>query len=99
MFMYFASGFLVVSEKIKIVALAIMAFTVWYLFDKSLSGLILAFIVGICGSLVEIMIISTGHFYYNNPDFHGVPYWLPLLYIAASVSVGNLGRKLLIPPS
>lgn len=71
--------------------------TVWYFFNKSLFGLFLAVLVGFIGSIVEILIAETGHFYYNVKHFHGIPYWLPFLYMTASVAVGNLGKKLYEP--
>lgn len=94
MFIYYASGFLVLPDLYRIIVLGFFAFAVWYLFDKSFLGLILAIIVAFFGCLVEILIIGTGHFYYNIKDIYGIPYWLPFLYMTASVAVGNLGRKL-----
>jgi len=98
MFIYYASGYLMLSQYYKIAALGFIAFSIWYIFDKTLLGLILAFLTAIFGCLIEIMIIQTGHFYYNIKDFFGIPYWLPFLYMTASVVVGNLGRKLFLKP-
>lgn len=96
MFIYYASGFLMVSEVLKLIILGFIAFTTWCLFDRTLYGLILAIITAFFGCLVEILIIRTGHFYYNIHDVFRIPYWLPFLYMTASVAVGNLGRKLYV---
>lgn len=91
---YFISGFLKIDETRKLVLLYTLAFLVWYIYDKTYSGFILAIVTSLIGSFVEGSLISMDWFYYTRPDFFGVPYWLPALYIAASVSVGNLARKI-----
>lgn len=91
---YAISGFLKINLLPKFLILAVIALDVWFFFDKTLYGFILSILTAICGCLVESSLVQIGHFYYVEPDFLGVPYWLPFLYITASVSVGNLGRKL-----
>jgi len=95
MMIYAVSGFYTDEGMLKFLILALMALVSWIIFDKTFLGLVLAVATAFLGCLVEIFLISIGHFYYVHPDIWGIPYWLPFLYIVASVSVGNLGRKLL----
>ena len=67
----------------------------WYVSDKTWQGFVLAILTAIVGTGFEMVLTTTGHFYYTQPHILGVPVWLPLLYICASIAVGNLGRKLL----
>jgi hypothetical protein len=43
---------------------------------------------------VEVVLSSAGLFSHTHPDVLGVALWLPWIYVAASVGVGNLGRWL-----
>src|SRR3989338_10382862 len=91
---YYASGFFKLAPFTKTLSLATASLIIWYFFDASRQGLIVAFGTAIIGCLVEIILIQLGLFRYIFPDFLGIPYWLPFPYIAASISVGNLARKL-----
>ena len=91
---YFISGFLKIDETRKVVLLYTLAFLVWYIYDKTYSGLLLALVTAVLGTFSEISLIAADWFYYTHPDFLGVPYWLPALYVAASVAVGNFARKM-----
>jgi hypothetical protein len=91
---YFISGFLNIDDTRKTVLLCTLAFLVWYIYDKTYSGFLLALVTAAIGTFVEISLIRSHWFFYTNPDFFGVPYWLPALYVAASVAVGNFARKL-----
>jgi hypothetical protein len=44
-----------------------------------------AFAVAIGGTLFESLLSSTGAFDYTEPDFLGVPIWLPALYLHAAL--------------
>jgi insulin-induced protein len=93
--LYFTSGFLPRPSAEKAVILWLGAVFLWILFDRTWQGVLLGILTGVVGSLVEITMTSLGLFFYVRPDFHGIPCWLPALYFGASVTVGNLGRKLL----
>jgi hypothetical protein len=47
------------------------------------------------GVIIELFGVSTGLWSYPAPDFLGIPYWFATMWI----SVGLLGRRLLIPAS
>jgi hypothetical protein len=56
----------------------------------------LGIVTAALGCFVEISMIRMEVFFYFEPNFFGVPSWLPFLYFAGSVTVGNLGRKLFL---
>lgn len=49
----------------------------------------------VLGLIVELYGVSTGLWWYPEPDFLGIPYWFATMWI----SVGVLGRRFLIPTS
>lgn len=63
---------------------------------KSWQNVVLSLVTAITGTLVEMILVTAGAFKYTHPDIMGlVPYWLPFLYMCASLAVGDLGRSLL----
>lgn len=66
----------------------------WLLTGRSWQSLLLALVVAITGTLVEMTLAAAGAFSYLHPDILGVPYWLPCIYACASLAVGDLGRSL-----
>ena len=91
---YCASGVLPFGNFEKFLILMVMALATWYIFEGTLPGLFQALVTSVAGCTVEALIIASENFYYTEPDVWGIPLWLGWLYVAASVSVGNLGRKL-----
>ncbi len=67
----------------------------YLLAEKHWQQLLLAIVVAITGTLIEMILVSSHVFSYHTPDVFGVPFWLPLLYICASLSIGDIGRTLL----
>lgn len=94
MFLYFCSGFLKIETIPMVVFLAIGSSMVYLTMDRTWQGAIYCVLTALIGSLVEVAISGFDLFYYYEPDILGIPYWLPFLYIAASVAVGNFARKL-----
>jgi hypothetical protein len=95
--LYAMSGFLTLpSGGSRDSVLALGAIAIWVSFDRTIQGIFLALNTALFGTLVELSLTQFGAFYYDPSvaNFHGVPSWLPWLYVAASVSVGNLGRLL-----
>lgn len=78
---------------IKLILLGFLSLATWYFLDRRVLGLVQALLTAAAGCLVESSLSHAKLFYYTNPDFLGVPFWLPFLYVAASVAVGNLARK------
>jgi hypothetical protein len=74
--------------------LAPASVAMWLLLDRTLVGLGLAIATAVCGVVVEATLVSLGVFTYVAPDAGRVASWLPWLYVAASVAVGNFARWL-----
>jgi hypothetical protein len=66
----------------------------WVLCDRSLLGLGIAVAAALGGPAVEALLISRGLFVHLQPFVLGVPVWLPLLYMTASVALCGLARRL-----
>ncbi|HXH31230.1 MAG TPA: hypothetical protein VNJ01_10495 [Bacteriovoracaceae bacterium] len=94
MIIYFISGFWNTDTQTKTLTLALLSVVFWWIWDRSWPGAFLALNTAVVGCVVEVLIASTGGFYYLKPDISTIPYWLFFLYIPASISVGNLSRKL-----
>ncbi len=77
--------------------LACCALGIWKFLDGRLLGFFLALLTAFTGSFVEISLVHFGIFSYLPPkdQLWGVATWLPSLYFAASVTLGNFGRHLL----
>ncbi len=69
----------------------------WWFLDRTPVGLVLALATASCGVAVEATLVSAGAFAYVAPDAGRVASWLPWLYVAASIAVGNLARWLAAP--
>jgi hypothetical protein len=69
----------------------------WIVLDGTVVGLGLAIATAASGVLVEATLVSLGVFTYVAPDAGRVASWLPWLYVAASVAVGNFARWLGAP--
>ena len=85
--------------NIRDLVLSIGALSIFIFFDRTIHGLMLGLITALIGTTVEILLTRLGVFSYS-PYFQnlfGVPTWLPWLYLAASVAIGNfvwlLSRK------
>ena len=99
--LYVASGFLPLpTGGAKDLLLWTCCFLFWALADRTWQGVVFAVGTAIVGTLVEIGLTRSGAFYYTegSNNFFGVPSWLPALYVAASVAIGNL-TQVLIPVS
>jgi len=72
------------------------ALLLWGLLDGSWQGFILGVMTALAGVCFEICLVHRGDFSYLPPanQLEGVATWLPSLYFAASVTVGNFGRYL-----
>ncbi|MBI2711901.1 MAG: hypothetical protein HYX41_03405 [Bdellovibrio sp.] len=95
--LYVTSGFLPLpTGGAKDLVLWIISLVFWLLADRTWQGALLAVGTAVVGTCVEIGLTQSGAFFYtqNESGFFGVPPWLPSLYIAASVAVGNLARTL-----
>lgn len=90
---YALSG--LIPESIGVTKLLVMyglGFFFWYLADKSWQGLFIALVIAALGTNQEITLVRFGMFGYLPPhdQFHGVPYWLPALYISAATACQSI---------
>lgn len=92
--LYILSALLYPNGGLTAFVLILGVLTLWWAFDRTPQGILLAVITAVAGTSVESTLSHTGHFLYTSPDIAGVPYWLPLLYMGASIGVGNLARAL-----
>jgi Insulin-induced protein (INSIG) len=81
----------------KVGLLTLIYLNFWLLAGRSWQNLFLSIATAITGTLVEMILVAVGAFWYLQPDMLGVPYWLPCIYACASLAVGDLGRSLLNP--
>ena len=79
-------------------SLGILGIGIWFLFDRSMHGLLCGVTVGVFGSLFVIYLVSLEVFSFKQPFIYGVPCWLPVLLYSASVLLGVVGRGLNIIP-
>lgn len=87
---YVLSGALVWPVLQKSLLLYALGFASIFIWQRTTLGFILALVTAFGGMMAEAFIVSTGRFYYTQPDIFGVPVWLGALYLAASVAAGNL---------
>jgi hypothetical protein len=95
--LYGASGFLPwETAGLDHLVVASGAIAIWIGFDCTWQGVLLAALTGAAGTGFEILMVRVGAFWYGPQasGFHGVAVWLPWLYGAASITVGNIARAL-----
>ena len=49
-----------------------------------------ALVAGIAGPAVEAVVHATGAFHYTEPDFLGIPVWLPVLWANGGLAIRRL---------
>jgi len=76
--------------------MGMLALMVWAMLDRTWQGIFLGIVTALSGTLVEILMVQADLFFYHpgRDNLFGVPSWLPWLYFAASVTLGNFGRYL-----
>jgi hypothetical protein len=90
---YYASGYLPASNATKTVLLVAIAAACWTYFERTPQGIVLALFAGACGVAAEHFLTVVGAFHHVYPNFLDVPFWLPALYMVGSVTIGNVGRR------
>ncbi|PIR20848.1 MAG: hypothetical protein COV45_04640 [Deltaproteobacteria bacterium CG11_big_fil_rev_8_21_14_0_20_47_16] len=91
---YAASAFLSYSDFGKTIVLSILVFLMAWRWNRSWHAIPPLVITVIIGCTIESTLSYIGEFHYTYPDFLRIPMWLPLLYAAASIAVGNWARKM-----
>ncbi|KAI7808967.1 insulin-induced gene 2 protein [Triplophysa rosa] len=74
--------------------LAALSVGLWWTFDRSRSGFGLGVIITILATLATQLLVYNGVFQYTSPDFLYVRSWLPCIFFAGVITVGNIGRQL-----
>jgi hypothetical protein len=94
--MYAASGLLPATAWTKLIVLTIAAVVIHRELDGKRASAELLVAGAVIGPIVEA--INPG-FRYLEPDFVGVPIWLPALYACATPAIGQLARRLTSTPA
>jgi hypothetical protein len=89
-----ASGALPLGSAAVAAILAPASLALWWWLDRTWQGLVQAAGTAAGGVAVEVVLSRAGLFSHTHPDVLGVALWLPFIYVAASVGVGNVGRWL-----
>jgi hypothetical protein len=76
-----------------------VSLALWWRLDGTWQGLAQAAATAAGGCAVEMVLSGAGLFRHTHPDVLGVALWLPWIYVAASVGVGNVGRWLAVEPA
>lgn len=92
--LYFASGFLPASNAVKLIVLLAGAVSAYLLVDKSPAAIVAGLVASAIGPLTEVTLVSLGAFTHLQPDFAGIPMWLPALYLASGPAGGPFARWL-----
>lgn len=94
---YFASAFWQQSHLVKLLAFTAESIVLWFFLDRHWTSVIEALATALVGCAIEIAISSTGHFWYVQPEFYGIPFWLCTLYFNASLAIGRIARYMVQP--
>jgi phosphatidylglycerophosphate synthase len=93
-----ASGALPLGSAAVAAILAPASLALWWWLDRTWQGLAQAAATAAGGCAVEVVLSRAGLFAHTHPDVLGVALWLPFIYVAASVGLGNVGRWLAAHP-
>lgn len=93
--LYFASGYLPASNGVKLAMLLAGAAFLFGWLDRTRAGAVMTLVTAVTGPLVEITLVRLGTFAHLQPDFAGIPMWLPGLYLCAGPTLGQIARRAL----
>ena len=91
---WLASGAIPLDSLSVTAILAPASLALWWALDRTWQGLLMAGGTAIAGVLIEVTLMRAGLFHHTHRDMLGLAYWLPWLYVAGSVGIGNIGRAL-----
>ncbi|XP_059962508.1 insulin-induced gene 2 protein isoform X2 [Mesoplodon densirostris] len=74
--------------------LAALSIGLWWTFDRSRSGFGLGIGIAFLATLVTQLLVYNGVYQYTSPDFLYVRSWLPCIFFAGGITMGNIGRQL-----
>jgi hypothetical protein len=93
--LYFFSGFYHGPNEVKLAVLVAGAVAFFLWLDRTWQGALCALATAATGPLVEIVLVHFGTFVHVQPDFLGIPMWLPALYLASAPVIGHGARRFL----
>jgi hypothetical protein len=88
------SGFWEAGSGVKLGVLVMGSAALWAALDRTRRAIVMMLGTAVLGCTTEMVLVHLGAFSYTRPDFGGVPLWLPGLYTAGAVSLGQVARKL-----
>ncbi|KAG5851749.1 insulin-induced gene 2 protein isoform X1 [Anguilla rostrata] len=74
--------------------LAALSIGLWWTFDRSRSGFGLGVGIAFLATLATQLLVYHGVFQYTSPDFLYIRSWLPCIFFAGVITMGNIGRQL-----
>uniref|UniRef100_A0A674M9P4 Insulin-induced gene protein n=1 Tax=Takifugu rubripes TaxID=31033 RepID=A0A674M9P4_TAKRU len=74
--------------------LAALSVGLWWTFDRSRSGFGLGVSIALLATLATQLLVYNGVFQYTSPDFLYIRSWLPCIFFAGVITMGNIGRQL-----
>uniref|UniRef100_A0A8P4GCF8 Insulin-induced gene protein n=1 Tax=Dicentrarchus labrax TaxID=13489 RepID=A0A8P4GCF8_DICLA len=79
--------------------LAALSIGLWWTFDRSRSGFGLGVSIALLATLATQLLVYNGVFHYQglqytSPDFLYIRSWLPCIFFAGVITMGNIGRQL-----
>ncbi|KAG7467525.1 hypothetical protein MATL_G00154660 [Megalops atlanticus] len=74
--------------------LAALSVGLWWTFDRSRSGFGLGVAIAFLATLTTQLLVYNGVFQYTSPDFLYIRSWLPCIFFAGVITMGNIGRQL-----
>ncbi len=94
---WFLSGALPFGTLEVSVLLGAASVAMWWALDRTWQGVVAAIATAAGGCATEVVLSRAGLFRHTHPDVLGVALWLPWIYVAAAVGLGNVGRWLAEP--
>jgi hypothetical protein len=91
---WFLTGALPLDTAVVSAILGAASLGMWWGLDRTWQGLVQAGATAAAGCAVEVTLMRAGWFRHTHPDVLGFALWLPWIYVAASVGLGNVGRWL-----
>ncbi|KAM6955974.1 insulin-induced gene 2 protein isoform 2-T2 [Lycodopsis pacificus] len=76
--------------------LAALSIGLWWTFDRSRSGFGLGVSIALLATLATQLLVYNGVFQYTSPDFLYIRSWLPCIFFAGVITMGNIGRQLAV---
>jgi hypothetical protein len=95
--LYAFSGFYKGPNEVKLAVLSAAAVVLFAWLDRTAAGAGSALLTALVGPIVEVVLVHRDAFKHLQPDFAGIPMWLPALYACAAVVLGQGTRRLLDP--